>query len=58
MRRYYYSPVNKEVAVPGDDLKDLVPISGERMNEIILWDWKTANANRDKVIERWNKEMM
>jgi hypothetical protein len=57
VRQYYWSPVNKEVAVP-DDLKDLVPISGERMKEIVLWDWKTANENRDKVIERWNKEML
>ena len=57
VRQYYWSPVNKKVSVP-DDLKDLVPISGERMNEIILWDWKTANENRDKVIERWNKEML
>jgi putative spermidine/putrescine transport system substrate-binding protein len=57
MRQYYWSPINKEVAVP-DDLKDLVPISGERMSEIVLWDWKTANENRDKVIERWNKEML
>jgi putative spermidine/putrescine transport system substrate-binding protein len=57
MRRYFYSPVNKEVAVP-DDLKAQVPISGERMSEIVLWDWKTANENRDKVIERWNKEML
>ena len=57
VRQYYWSPVNKTVEVP-DDLKALVPISGERMSEIVLWDWKTANENRDKVIERWNKEML
>jgi putative spermidine/putrescine transport system substrate-binding protein len=57
VRQYYWSPVNKKVEVPAD-LKELVPISGERMSEIVLWDWKTANANRDKVIERWNKEML
>ena len=57
VRNYYWSPVNKQVDVP-DDLKELVPISGERMSEIVLFDWKTANANRDKVIERWNKEML
>jgi putative spermidine/putrescine transport system substrate-binding protein len=57
VRQYYYSPVNKKVAVP-DDLKELVPIAGERMSEIVLFDWKTANANRDRVIERWNKEML
>lgn len=56
VRNYLWSPVNRTVEVP-DDLKDLVPIHGEKMNDIILWDWKTANANRDHVIERWNKEM-
>ena len=56
VRNYYWSPVNRNVEVP-DDLKDLVPIHGERMNEIVLWDWKAANRNRDHVIERWNKEM-
>ena len=41
-----------------DGIIGLVPIAGERMSEIVLFDWKTANANRDKVIERWNKEML
>ncbi len=56
VRNYFWSPVNKKVQVP-DDLKELVPIHGEAMNKIVLWDWKVANGNRDKVIERWNKEM-
>ena len=56
VENYYWSPVNKNVEVTGD-LKDLVPIHGEKMNQIVLWDWKTANGNRDHVIERWNKEM-
>ena len=43
MRQYYWSPVNKNVEVP-DDLKDLVPIHGEKMDQIVLWDWKAANA--------------
>jgi putative spermidine/putrescine transport system substrate-binding protein len=56
VRNYYWSPVNKNVEI-ADDLKELVPIHGEKMNQIVLWDWKTANQNRDHVIERWNKEM-
>ncbi len=56
MRQYYWSPVNKNVEVP-DDLKDLVPIHGEKMDQIVLWDWKAANAARDQVIEAWNKAM-
>lgn len=56
VRDFYYSPVNKKTVVP-KEFQELVPISGEAMNQVILWDWKTANANRDRVIERWNKEM-
>ncbi len=56
VRQYYWSPVNKNVEVP-DDLKDLVPIHGEKMDQIVLWDWKAANAARDQVIEAWNKAM-
>jgi putative spermidine/putrescine transport system substrate-binding protein len=56
VRNYFYSPVNKNVAMP-DDLKDVVPIHGERMKEVIKWDWGAANDVRDHVIERWNKEM-
>lgn len=56
VKNYFWSPVHKDVAIP-EDLKDAVPIAGERMASIQLWDWKTANENRDSVIERWNKEM-
>ena len=56
VRQYYWSPVNKNVEVP-DDLKDLVPIHGEKMDQIVLWDWKAANEARDQVIEAWNKAM-
>lgn len=53
---YYWSPVNTKTVLP-DDLKPLIPVRGDEMNKIVLWDWKAANANRDTVIERWNKEM-
>jgi putative spermidine/putrescine transport system substrate-binding protein len=53
---YYYSPTNLKTKVP-EKLQPLVPIRGKRLDEVILWDWKTANENRDKVIEEWNKQM-
>ncbi len=56
VRQYYWAPVNKDVTVPAD-LEDLVPIWGERMDDIVLWDWQAANAKRDEVIEAWNKAM-
>ena len=47
------APVNKNTQVPAD----CKGIHGERMNEIVMWDWAKANSVRDHVIERWNKEM-
>ncbi len=47
------APVNKKTQVPAD----FKGVHGERMNEIVMWDWAKANAVRDHVIERWNKEM-
>ena len=56
VENFYWSPVNKNVEVTGE-LAELVPIHGEKMNQVVLYDWGTANRNRDHVIERWNKEM-
>ena len=56
VREFYISPANTKVEVP-DDLKELIPISGERTDEIVTFDWARANAERDQIIERWNKTM-
>ena len=47
------APVNKKTQVPAD----FKGVHGERMNEIVMWDWAKANSVRDHVIARWNKEM-
>ena len=47
------APVNKNTQVPAD----FKGVHGERMNEIVMWDWAKANSVRDHVIARWNKEM-
>jgi putative spermidine/putrescine transport system substrate-binding protein len=56
VKGFYISPSNNKVTIP-DDLKPLVPFAGDSMNKIVTFDWATANKNRDKVIDRWNKEM-
>ena len=56
VREFYISPANTKVEVPAD-LKELIPISGERTDEIVTFDWARANAERDQIIERWNKTM-
>jgi putative spermidine/putrescine transport system substrate-binding protein len=54
VREFYISPANTKVEVPAD-LAPLIPISGERTQEIVTFDWTRANEQRDAIIERWNK---
>lgn len=56
MRGYFASPVNKSVVVPQELQKD-IPISGERMSQILKWDWNWANEHKEEITARWNKEI-
>jgi putative spermidine/putrescine transport system substrate-binding protein len=56
VKDFYVSPVNLETAIP-PDLKSEIMLSGDRLKEIIQFDWSEANKKRDALIERWNREM-
>ena len=56
VKDFYVTPSNQTVVIP-DDLKKLIPLRDEKMKDIVVFDWETANKNRDQVIDRWNKEM-
>jgi putative spermidine/putrescine transport system substrate-binding protein len=56
VREFFISPANRSVKIP-DDLKEDISITGEKMNNILKWDWDAANDKRQEIIERWNKEM-
>jgi len=53
---FYVTPSNQVAKIP-DKLKPLIPLYGDRTKEIVVFDWDTANKNRDAIIDRWNKEM-
>ena len=53
---FYVTPSNQAAKIP-DNLKPLIPLYGDRTKEIVVFDWDTANKNRDAIIDRWNKEM-
>ncbi len=53
---FYVTPSNQIAKIP-DTLKPLIPLYGDRTKEIVVFDWDTANKNRDAIIDRWNKEM-
>jgi putative spermidine/putrescine transport system substrate-binding protein len=52
MREFYVSPTNTAVTVP-EDLAYEVPISGDRMSDILQWDWAFVNENQNELSERW-----
>lgn len=56
VNRFYTVPANRTVEIP-EDLKGEIVLTGERIKEILQWDWTWINARRDEVIERWNKEV-
>jgi putative spermidine/putrescine transport system substrate-binding protein len=53
---FYVTPSNQLTKIP-DSLKPLIPFYGDLTKEIVVFDWDTANKNRDAIIDRWNKEM-
>ncbi len=53
---FYVTPSSRAAEIP-DELKPLIPLYGDRTKEIVVFDWDTANKNRDAIIDRWNKEM-
>jgi putative spermidine/putrescine transport system substrate-binding protein len=56
VKGFYVTPSSRAPEIP-DNLKPLIPLYGDRTKEIIVFDWDTANKNRDAIIDRWNKEM-
>jgi putative spermidine/putrescine transport system substrate-binding protein len=56
VKGFYVTPSSQAAKIP-DDLKPLIPLYGDRTKEIVVFDWDTANKNRDVIIDRWNKEM-
>lgn len=57
VKKFYTVPANRTVEIP-EDLKDEILLVGDRIKEILKWDWTWTNARRDSVIERWNKEIV
>lgn len=53
-REFLVTPTNTEVVIP-DDLKASVPVGPNEIDKIIKWDWTAVNAQRDAMVERWNR---
>lgn len=56
VERFYVTPGCKGIKVP-EDLKELIPIRGERVNDIWIWDWNYVNDRKQEIINRWNREI-
>lgn len=54
---YYVTPGNTRVKIEGE-LKGLIPVTANQVDKIHQWDWNWVNGGaKDKMIERWNKEI-
>jgi putative spermidine/putrescine transport system substrate-binding protein len=53
-REFLVTPTNTEVVIP-DDLKASVPVGPGDIDKIIKWDWTAVNAQRDAMVDRWNR---
>jgi putative spermidine/putrescine transport system substrate-binding protein len=56
MEEYMLAPANMKVKVP-PDLQEYIPIYGDRIKEIIQWDFAAAMDKKPYMVEKWNKEM-
>ena len=54
---FYVVPTNFTTEIP-EDLEGEILLRGERMNEILQWDWAVHNEARDEIIEDWNKKVV
>ncbi|MFT8710916.1 ABC transporter substrate-binding protein [Komagataeibacter rhaeticus] len=53
-QKFFVSPVNSTVVIP-PDLADAVPVSGDRMKQILPMDWHWINQNAVELDKRWSR---
>ena len=53
----YTSPCNTKTELPAD-LQAEIPILGDKMSEIISFDWEAFMPKVAEVADRWNREMV
>lgn len=56
VNKFYVTPANKNVKIPAD-LVSSIPISGDKIKKIWLWDWDAINAKKEDIVSRWNREI-
>jgi putative spermidine/putrescine transport system substrate-binding protein len=56
VNEFFTTPVNRDVEIP-QALRGDLPIGVNQLDQILRWDWTAFNAQRDAVIDRWNRTM-
>lgn len=58
-RAYFWTPANRKVKIPRELESDIPVHTQVQIRSIHKWDWDWVNAgNREKIIERWNREIV
>jgi putative spermidine/putrescine transport system substrate-binding protein len=56
VKKFYITPVTKNATVP-EELKQAIPVTGEKIKKIWLWDWDAINDRKQEIVNRWNREI-
>jgi putative spermidine/putrescine transport system substrate-binding protein len=54
---FFVSPTNLKTVIPADLASSPLLLTGEKLNAVVRHDWATANRQRDKIVEEWNRRM-
>ncbi|HEY0185565.1 MAG TPA: ABC transporter substrate-binding protein [Rhodopila sp.] len=54
---FFISPTNLKTVIPPELATSPIMITGDRLQRVVRHDWATANRQRDKIVEQWNRLM-
>lgn len=58
-RAFWWTPANRKVQITGQLAAEIPVHTQVQIRSIHKWDWDWVNAgNREKIIERWNREIV
>ncbi len=58
-RAFWWTPANRKVQITGQLTAEIPVHTQVQIRSIHKWDWDWVNAgNREKIIERWNREIV
>jgi len=54
---FFSSPTNTKAEVPAELASNPLLLTGDKLNAVVRHDWEAANANRNDIVDKWNRTM-